>query len=301
MTLFTEGPEWRIDGADWPWRECSGFVEVGDYRWHVQRMGEGPPAVLIHGSGASTHSWADLFPILAAKYEVVAFDLPGHGFTSARRRTPPTLRHVASQIGELLAALKVSPSLVVGHSAGAAIMLAMIRDRAVDPDAGVGVNAALSPFSGAAGLVFPAIARTLYYAPFTAYLFAQGARHRSRIDQLILGTGSKISQDGVDRYATLLRKPGHIRGVLGMMAHWDLSEMDAILAAIETPLLFVSGDEDRAVDPMEADRAARVAKLGQAAVLPGLGHLAHEEAPAAVADLILRFAGGQRLARGQMQ
>ena len=46
---------WSRDGGDWPNREASAFVEAAGIRWHVQRMGEGPPLLLLHGTGAATH------------------------------------------------------------------------------------------------------------------------------------------------------------------------------------------------------------------------------------------------------
>lgn len=79
---------WDHDGRDWPNREHSRFVEAAGLRWHVQQMGRGPVLLLLHGTGASTHSWRALMPLLAAEFTVVAPDLPGHGFTSAPPAAP---------------------------------------------------------------------------------------------------------------------------------------------------------------------------------------------------------------------
>ena len=73
------------DGADWPNREASAFVEARGLRWHVQTMGTGPDVLMVHGTGASTHSWEGLAPLLAQRFRLVAPDLPGHGFTQAKR------------------------------------------------------------------------------------------------------------------------------------------------------------------------------------------------------------------------
>jgi magnesium chelatase accessory protein len=75
-------PDWQIEGRDWPNRDCSRFVESGGLRWHVQRCGTGPVCLLIHGTGASTHSFRDLMPLLATHFDVIAIDLPGHGFST---------------------------------------------------------------------------------------------------------------------------------------------------------------------------------------------------------------------------
>lgn len=83
---MTRSPDWNVEGRDWPNRGSSRFVEAGGLRWHVQVMGEGPALLLLHGTGAATHSWRDIAPLLAKTHTVVAMDLPGHGFTAMPAR-----------------------------------------------------------------------------------------------------------------------------------------------------------------------------------------------------------------------
>ena len=108
------------DGADWPNRDASRFVEVGGLRWHVQLMGAGPTLLLVHGAGAATHSWRALMPLLARRFRVIAPDLPGHGFSDPLKARELSLPGMARALGALLRAMDVSPRVVVGHSAGAA-------------------------------------------------------------------------------------------------------------------------------------------------------------------------------------
>ncbi len=72
---------WEKEGQDWPNREFSRFVDAAGLTWHVQVMGSGPAILLVHGTGAATHSWRDLAPLLARHFTVVAPDLPGGGGT----------------------------------------------------------------------------------------------------------------------------------------------------------------------------------------------------------------------------
>src|SRR6476661_1964622 len=116
---------WERDGRDWPNREASRFVEAGGLRWHVQIMGkaigEAPALLLLHGAGASTHSWRDLMPALAQDFCVIAPDLPGQGFTAAPHGDGYTLHGMARGIAALVSALNVAPQIIVGHSAGCAL------------------------------------------------------------------------------------------------------------------------------------------------------------------------------------
>ncbi len=58
--LDAERPDWAVEGRDWPHREASRFVEAAGLRWHVQEFGspDAPTLLLLHGTGAATHSVA---------------------------------------------------------------------------------------------------------------------------------------------------------------------------------------------------------------------------------------------------
>jgi magnesium chelatase accessory protein len=69
------------------------------------------------------------------------------------------------------------------------------------------------------------------------------------------------------------------------------------LRRLDVPLLLLTGDRDQAVEPRESERAARRALRARVVSMPGLGHLAHEEAPEATAhhiDAAFRAATGPR-------
>ena len=74
---------WDIDGRHVPNKEWSQFVTAGGVKYHVQITGpeDAPVLLLIHGTGATTHSFAGLAPLLAPHFRLVIPDLPGHGFT----------------------------------------------------------------------------------------------------------------------------------------------------------------------------------------------------------------------------
>ena len=56
---------------DWPNRQISRSVEVAGLAWHVQISGKGPLILLLHGTGSSTHSWAELTPILNKEAQIL--------------------------------------------------------------------------------------------------------------------------------------------------------------------------------------------------------------------------------------
>lgn len=277
--------DFQRDGADWPLREASRFVEAAGYRWHVQEFGQGPQALLVHGTAGATHSWRGLAPLLAREFRVTAPDLPGHAFTTARRRPDLSLPGIAHALTELLAKLECAPRLVVGHSAGAAILARLIANGKLAPDLSVAINGAFLPFRGVAASLFPAVARLLFVNPLTARLFAWTA-DRNTVANMLAGMGTKLDARGLDLYARVMRSPEHCAGALAMMANWDLSRTSDDLAGLSCRSLLVVGANDKAIPPANADEVAKRMRNVRIERLPGLGHLAHEEAPERVAACI---------------
>jgi magnesium chelatase accessory protein len=281
---------WARDGVDWPNREASQFVEAAGIRWHVQRMGAGPPLLLIHGTGAATHSWRDLAPILARQFSVVALDLPGHGFTQSPPVHRLSLPGMAADISQLLRQLDVAPQIVVGHSAGAAILARMCLDGRIAPRLLVSLNGAFMPFGGVAHNLLSPLTRLLVANPLVPRLFAWQASHAGAVQRLIQNTGSTIDARGIALYGKLVRSPGHVTAALQMMANWQLQPLLHDLPRLQPTLLLIAAEADRSISPDVARQVRDILAPAIIERLPGLGHLAHEEQPAMIADLIIGYA-----------
>lgn len=273
---------WDRDGADWPHREASTFVRTPGHLWHVQRFGEGPGLLLLHGTGASTHSWRDVAPALATDRSVLALDLPGHGFSTVSDPARCALPAMAQDIARLLDDTGFAPSAIIGHSAGAAIALRMAMDRPVPV---IGLNAALKPFRGALGGVAMAAAKALSLAPFLPAAFSHMAGAPGLARALLGSTGSRLDPRGEALYRRLLSDSGHAAGALAMMSRWDLGPLFDRLATIRSPVALLAGGRDGMVPPAVSREAA--ARMGATfELLPDLGHLMHEEAPARLVEAI---------------
>ena len=281
--------DWNREGLIWPHREASEFVRVGRANWHVQRMGSGLPLLLLHGTGASVHSWRGLMPLLAQNYTVIAPDLPRHAFTTGHDAYAMSLPAMAGEIAGLLKALNVEPAAIIGHSAGAALALQL----ALDHDyAGpiVGLNAALRPFPGPFAQIFPAVAKALFINPLVPRIFANTVDLTGGAGRFLWrSTHSRIEPAGLACYRTLLKHADHAGGALAMMANWDLPGLRERMGAVRNPVLLVHGGNDPAIPPDWARDAQGWLADARLDVLPGLGHLAHEEAPETVAAQIAPF------------
>jgi magnesium chelatase accessory protein len=293
-----QGLDWERDGADWPLRPYSRFVDTPRLRWHVQYAPHAdafaPTVLLLHGTGASTHSWRDVFPLLGERYSVLALDFPGHAFSAMP--TPVdvaslfSLPGMAAGVAQLLGQMGVVPHTIVGHSAGAAVACMLSLDGHLQPQRIVSLNGALLPLDGLAGQLFSPMAKLLAKAPFVPELFSWQAAQPAVLQRLLDGTGSRLDAQGRALYQKLIAQPAHGAGALAMMAHWDLHTFCMRLPALKTPLTLIAGEQDLIVPPSVSERAAASLKRQpqpHVRRLPGLGHLAHEERPDLLAQCIL--------------
>lgn len=314
---MSEALSWDRDGADWPLREHSRFVSQGHLRWHVQRLLPPPSAAaaarpqrlwLLHGTGASTHTWRDAAPILAQHHEVISVDLPGHAFTRGAVDEDLTLPGMARALIALQAALseadqhgQASPApaggaapradVWIGHSAGAAVALqVMMLEPSVVREV-ISLNGALLPWGGRAASLFMPVARALATNPWTTRFFVWNARRPGTVDLLLRDTGSVIDERGHRLYERLAHNEVHLRAVLRMMAQWELEPFARELPRLQGRVTLISSAQDGTVPPSISARAAALIPGSKLIALPRWGHLGHEEAPAEWASLVLQALG----------
>ena len=218
----------------------------------------------------------------------------------------------------LILAMDLDVSVIVGHSAGAAIGARITLDSMGDParsDAArsgterrdaegrgaerrditspgaiVAINGAFLPLAGLPGLLFPPVARLMAATPLAPQLFARRSWDRAAVEKLIGGTGSKLDAQGLALYGALVSDARHAAGALGMMAHWDLRPLQRDLARLSTPLAMIVGENDRAVPPRDSRRVREAIPESMPVTLDevrGAGHLVHEEVPDEVARLMM--------------
>ena len=277
--------EWAALAGSWPNAASSRFVAAAGIAWHVQVMGAGPVALLLHGTGGATHSWRDVAPLLAARFTVVAPDLPGHGFTSVPPARQLSLAGMSDALGALLRALALEPVLGVGHSAGAAVLLRMALDGRARLGALVGINAALAPPPGLySSLLAPAIGRVAT-SPLVAQFAARAAARDGVVRSLLRSTGTALDEPQIARYELLFRSAPRVNAVLTMMANWELRPLQRDLPRLTVPTTLVAATDDAWVPPAVARAAAR--RMPRATVVTTTGgHLVHEVHPEQVVGTI---------------
>jgi magnesium chelatase accessory protein len=273
-------------------------LAAGGLRWRVRRSvapaAGRPLLLLLHGTGSSGRSWSGCAALLSERFTLLMPDLPGHGGSRAFADGIASLPRMAQALAALLHELGAAPVAVAGHSAGAALMLQMWLDGTLAAARGLlSLNGALQPLPGLAGAVFPPLARAMATLPFVPWVAARAAARPRALQHLVASTGSRLAEPQVAHYRDLLQQPRHVAGALQMMASWQVGPLVPALrrrmAQQPISLLLAAGSADTTVAPAQAQRVGQQLPGARFRMLAGLGHLAHEEAPEVVGDLLAQM------------
>ena len=276
---MTSQTAWRATAAFWPRAETSRFVEVGDIDFHVQVSGAGEDVLLLHGAGASAHSFSGLAARLSEGYRVIAPDLPGQGFSTLLPLEAVGLVPFADYLRELMSALEATPRWIIGHSAGAALGAQYALDTDTPPKGMLCINAAFNPFGSIAAPLFSKTARWFARSHWLPKVLASPALRWRATGSMLADTGSAVNPLMSRCYDTLLGNPDHIAGTLRMMAGWDLPPLLRRLPALKMPVWLAAAEGDRTISPERSTSVAQALPHARTVRIPELGHLAHEEDP----------------------
>lgn len=268
------------------------IVDVGDgLLLHVERAGDGPPLVLLHGFTGATTTWAPLLPRLAADYATIAIDLPGHGRSSAPARAERfTLARFADDLLRVLDALTIDRVAVLGYSMGgrAALRFAL---RAPDRVAALVLESTSPGIADAARRAerreadraladaierdgIPAFVRRWETLPLWASQHALPAPARSRL--------------------RAQREANDAAGLANSLRGAGAGEDEPLLPQLGTfaaPVLLVAGALDAAYVAAGSEMA-QAFPSARLAIVPDAGHAVHLERPDELTDAVLAFLRG---------
>lgn len=122
--LFNRASKRRAEAATPP---AGSFVTVDGVRLHYVERGSGTPVVLLHGNGVTFQDYeaSGVLGLAAEQHQVIAFDRPGFGYSERPRTTVWTPVAQARLLAKALKELGIGPAVIVGHSWGTMVALAM--------------------------------------------------------------------------------------------------------------------------------------------------------------------------------
>ncbi len=291
---------WSLKRDDIPYEQLEMIYASSDSRFlaldeekriHFRDVGprEAPAIVLVHGFSASLHTWEPWVTDLKRDYRVISLDLPGHGLSRCVDNDAIGMEQFAAIIDQVTRALKVDRFTLAGNSMGG----------------GAAWNFALAHPDRLEGLVlvdaagWPRAAEESDDRPFIFRLLEIGIA-RELVKDLDMSSlirpgledsfadPSFVTDEMVDRYASLSRAPCHREALLTLSAgRGTRSEATPEkLSAISVPTLVMHGELDNVIPASHGEQFAAAIPGAELKLYPDVGHLPQEEIAAqSVADL----------------
>ena len=280
------------------------FLEVDGVRLHYVERGSGEPLVLLHGNGSMIQDFesSGLVDLAAKNYRVIIIDRPGFGHSSRPRNVIWTPDAQAQLIRRALERLGVSQAIVLGHSWGASVAVAlalkfpdMVRGLVLAsgyyyptlrPDV-VALSAPAVPVVGdiMGHTLSPMISR-LMWPLMMAKIF-----------------GPKSAPAKFEQFPKeMALRPSQIRASAAELALMipDAFHFEDKYAELKMPVVIIAGEDDRLID-IDKQSARLHSDVSQSAFhrVAQNGHMIHQTATGEVMAAINEVAGNGRLGRNQ--
>jgi pimeloyl-ACP methyl ester carboxylesterase len=274
-------------------QETEESVPVGGARMRCLITGSGPSLLLLHGLLGTANAWGAAAQRLAGSSTVYAPDALGIGGSDRVPGLDVSLGATAGRLIELMDAKGIDQADIVGtsHGGSVALMLAALYPERVRS---LILHAPANPFSDIADPLIR-FYRTALGRWFAGRIPTVPASVQSLALGRMYGDARRVRSGSLEHYIASLRIPGTVAYVLSILDRWEL-DMAALEAALpgvhRVPALLLWGDRDRAVSLRSGERLAEYFDRASLLVIPGAGHLPHEEVPVAFAGVINGFLGG---------
>ena len=257
----------------------------------VHLRDEGPrddaePIVLLHGTSASLHTWDGWTQALIAQRRVIRFDLPAFGLTGPRADNQYTMAAYVQFVLATLDKLGVQRFVLGGNSLGGqiawgtAVAAPQRVTRLILVDAGGYV---FTPKSVPIGFT---IARTPGLRTLMEYTLPRGLV-KSSIEN-VYGNPALVTPELIDRYYELTLRTGN-RKALAYRMDQGLAGNEADIKTLKLPTLIVWGGKDELIPPDNGQAFARDIAGSKLVMFDALGHVPHEEDPAATVQEVKKF------------
>jgi pimeloyl-ACP methyl ester carboxylesterase len=272
------------------------FIDVDGNRIHYAEAGEGKPILFIHGLGAQFHQFRHpLFSRLDHEFRLIALDRPGSGYSVRAPGAGAGISEQARLIVRFMEKLGIERPLLVGHSLGGTIALAIAIEH---PDKIAGL-ALLSPYTRYLKKVQPAFAQLDIRQPLRRWFIAQtfaiptALKTAPQVLDFVFGPQAMPADYPIAGGGMSGLRPRHFYATSSdlIASGLDMPRLEGRYREIEVPVGIMFGTADRVL-PHEENGVAmkdRIAGL-ELELLEGVGHMPQFAATDAVVAFIRRMA-----------
>lgn len=271
----------------------SKFIKIDNFDLHYKEYGEGEKVIiLIHGFGASTYSFRDIFKPLSNYYKVYAIDLPGFGLTE-RVPSKNLSFNPYSRSGQIevvkrfLDSIGVKKVIILGHSMGGGVATyftikypeytekLIIEDGAVlDGVMGEGLVKFLkTPFG------------KFLWPPLVKILVNQIAR----LKDIAYYDTSLITEEVFNQYKKVLNAKNWDKGLYEIVVSQEKLNLEENLDKIEIQTLIIWGEFDKVIPVEIGYELNKLIKNSELKIINKCGHVPHEEKPNEFLEILFEF------------
>lgn len=264
--------------------KASSFIEIDGVEVHYRDEGEGFPIVLIHGTGASLHTWDAWVNRLKNTHRVIRLDLPAYGLTGA----DPQQRYASSDyvtlIHNLLEELDVKEFYMGGNSLGGLVSWLYTTTYPKEVKKLFLLNASGFPFETTPAVI--QLAKTPVLNVFLKYFTPQFFIEKNLKE--VYFDDSKITAETIERYHDLTCYEGNRQAFIDR-AKIEREDYTERLSLIEQPTLVLWGEEDAWIPVSDAAKFAEKIPHVEIIIMPKTGHVPMEERPMESLNHVLTF------------
>ncbi|MDM0050585.1 alpha/beta fold hydrolase [Variovorax sp. J22R115] len=264
------------------------IIDVDGARLHYVERGHGPPVLLIHGNAVSLADFeaSGLIEKLALDHRVIAIDRPGFGYSTRPRDRLWTPTAQASVLQSALKTLGVERPIVVGHSMGTLIALAMALDNPTDVGSLVLLGGYYYPTVRIDALLTTPVAIPVLGDVMRYTVTALSARALlTRSVEVMFSPGKVPASFFPILSREMLLRPVQLRANAEDAAFMipAATASSARYKQLELPVTIIAGAADKVVDvDAHSRRLHRDVPQSKLVVVPGAGHMVHYADPESV-------------------
>lgn len=257
-------------------RSPADLLDVDGVRLHIRDDGPraAPALIMLHGLGASLHTWEAWANVLSSDFRVIRLDLPGSGLSPPDPAQDYSDDRSLRLLIALMDQLDVPRATIIGNSIGGRLawMFAARNPNRVDKLVLVSPDGFASP-----GFAYDKPAEVPAVLDLMRYVLPRAAL-RANLAPAYADPG-KLTEAVVDRYHDLMRAPGAREALLQRMRQTVLRDPVPQLRRIKAPTLLLWGTNDAMIPIANAQDYLEAIPHVALARLESMGHTPQEEDP----------------------
>lgn len=269
---------------------ASAFVDVMQMQVHYRDEGnknDSLPLVLIHGTGASLHTWEESVKLLTDSFRVITLDLPAYGLTGPNPKRIYSQAFYVQFIDEFLKSIHVNKCIIGGNSLGGAIAWNYMYEHPTKVEKLILIDAAGYPMISESKPIAFTLAQIPVLKHMLNYITPRFLAKKSVMN--VYDDPTKVTEKVVDRYFDLFLREGNRQAFVDRMNFSTYPDHLIRLRTIKTPTLIIWGENDKLIPIENAQKFHADLPNDTLVVLEKTGHVPMEENPNRTVDAIRLF------------